>query len=289
MEQIQLVNWDEEAEALYRKLQYYVKTLQDNVPKNGLQQPLALVNIDRLVKAGLDKSLDIYLNHPPEGLYFQISYLEGLPTIFGVPIWEKLEDEPLEYYNLFKRYRLLLDEKGSRSIFKLHLESGIPARHLELLRNVYSWKMRTEAYDAYMEHEQQVITQQAQIMTLGKHRKVANQIFDRCSDYILSHSEELSPRTALQWAEFAVKLQRMSLGLQPDKSGYINENTPQITIQNNVASGTSNAAQISTGDTAEDKVKLKQLLNVMSNVGVLTKEESVNDSLQERTLPSIEG
>lgn len=279
--QIAVRDWDENTVKVMKKLSRYISQLESTLPKDSLNRPLALVNPTAVLSTGLLMPLDEFIDSPPSEVILPISYLEGLPTINGVPIWEKLEGEKIEYYKLFKRYRELQDEKGKRTIYKLHKETGIPVSYLELIRQTHAWQIRVKAYDEYMEAERQHIIEMQQRELQGRHRAVAKQIFAKCTEYMLENVQMLTPRTALQWAELAVKLERISLGLQPDKPGTINnKDTPIINIQNTVntvPNKNDNGTGI-TGDLSEDRQRLAQLLSVMDKIGLFNqmKEEAID-------------
>jgi hypothetical protein len=237
-----------------------------------------LINPQVVLSTGLINSVDSLIDSPPEDVAFPISYLEGLPTIYGIPIWEKLEGEPLDYFNLFKSYRGLRALKGSRSIYQLSLESGIDTKKLECLRQIYAWQIRAIAFDKYSEELDVMLLKQKRKEVENEHQKIGEKLFKECSTYILNNIQLLTPKTALEWADMAVKLQRISLGMMPDKPGTGN---PEPNIQVNVNNATpatdsrgENGVGV-TGNKDEDATRLKQLLNIMSSVGVLQEDKII--------------
>jgi hypothetical protein len=79
----------------------------------------------------------------------QIDFLDGLPIVNGLPFWERLDCEPLNYYRLFKTYR---DEKlteSKRSFQKLEKDTNTGLSYLYALSKIYHWQSRIRAFDIY--------------------------------------------------------------------------------------------------------------------------------------------
>ena len=95
----------------------------------------------------------------------------------------------------------------------------------------------------------------------------------------------LTPKTAIQMIEVAAKLERLSAGMADAKS--FSNGTPQINISNNLASNGSSitnnsASAIISDDAQQNKDRLRQVLNIMNEIGVLQPEvieEEVDDSI----------
>lgn len=267
-------DWDKDTINMMHKLRRYATRLQAEVPRDGLDRPLALVNIPELQASGLSASLDFLLEQRPPHLFLPITVQDDIPTIYGTPIWEILEGEPVEYYNLFKIYRSLATKAGARSIYKVSKETGIEPRKLEILRQTYFWSLRAEAFDAYREKEEQLLLAWHQRVLLQDHRKTATALFDMATKYIENNADKLTPTTALKWAELAIKLGRLSVGLHPDKPDTTYEDRPTVNIVNTVNTSDAHGTG-ATGDINEDRQRLKQLLNVMNNIGLFQAPEVV--------------
>lgn len=272
--QLAVKEWDEGQIAMLTKLKRYSTQIQNMAPKDPSGRPLALANSQYLLQSGLVKPLDVLLTEQDPNLYLPISYLEGMPTIYGVPIWEQLEGEPIEYYELFRRYRTLIDDKGLRSVHKLSKESGVPVRNLELLRQAFFWQTRVSAFDVYRREEREYMLEFFRDEVQEKHRRTARELFDKCTKYILDNTQLLSPKTALDWAKLAVELERISVGLNPDKPGTIRDQGPTsvVNIQNNVGGVTEHGTAV-TGNLDEDRTRLKQFIHVMNSIGIIQPKE----------------
>lgn len=274
-----LTVWDNGYYRTMQTLRKYVTQMQSVQACNGMNQPLALVSPVEILATGFLTPIDKLIDSPPDGAILKVSYLEGLPTINGVPIWERLEGEPPEYYKLFKRYRDMRDAKVYRAVYKLAQETNMETRQLELLRQVYHWNVRVSAYDEYLAKERAVVLELRRQEIEGKHAQTAEQLFKISSQYLTEHPELLTPKIAMQMLDMAVRLERFSVGLHSDKRS--GESTATINIQNNVQTNAdqsvSEQSGITTGNKEDDTQRLTQLLNVMNKIGVLAPETTVVD------------
>jgi hypothetical protein len=90
--------WSTTTLAAMKDLAQQVQELQNDIPQSNVSAdqdswPLAYID-PTLVATG-----DIM------GATIPLTYLEGYPTVDGVPFWERLENESSEYYKVFKEYR----------------------------------------------------------------------------------------------------------------------------------------------------------------------------------------
>lgn len=278
---IAVKDWDDAKISLMKKLKRYVATMQSFLPLDSQNRVTALINPRVLLSTGLTVPVETFVDSPPTDVTLPISYLEGIPTIYGIPLWERLEGEATEYYELFKRYRALKAVKGARSVHFLSLETSVSPMILEQLRQIYAWQVRSAAFDMYMDESEAELLKQRRKVIEGEHSKKAEKIFDLCTDYMIDNIQMLTPKAALEWAEMAYKLQRISVGLSPDKPGAIDGNTGiQVNIQNGASSvDTNNKDSVGiTGNKDDDASKLKQLLNIMSTVGVFNENKVIIDA-----------
>lgn len=280
------LTWDKETLGMMKRLRRYVTQIQGTLPLDNLNRPMMLVNAKKVQDEGLIKDLETLIEEPPKELLFPVSRIEGMPTIYGTPIWEKLEGEPMEYFEVFKKYRELgaITTAGphskSRSIYSLSKNTNCNIKQLELLRQCYHWGERVRAYDDYMEEQQAIMIERRQREIQGRHSETARQLFNTCTKYMLENTEQLTPKMALEWAELAAKLERISSGMLPDKPGTTENPTQQININNsdhnpnrtNDSHGTG-----VTGNQEEDKDRLTQLVNVMNKIGLFESNVEVKD------------
>ena len=291
----ELTEWDNVKSGQQSKLGELVQYFQTSITVNMQNIPLAYIDPTVIAPHLLDVETpddlsDDIIREATQAIEFD----EGFPTVGGIPIWERLDGEPIPYYKLFKEYReIKYTQDGRRSISKVSERSLMPGRHLNALARVYHWQTRVRAYDMYKEYERQAARLKAMEQLDSKHAKVSNQLLDQAVDYLLSHAEQLSPKTAIQLAELAMKTGRLALGLNPDKPGSgsgangYNSNT-NITIAANTGQGTmlvnnDNGNGNATGDgnrsgglgftngagQAKDTQHLRDILQVLNHSGAL--------------------
>lgn len=217
-----------------------------------------------------------------------LDYLESTPIVKGLYFWEKLDCEPLEYYRLFKTYRDInpITNDTKRSFEKLAVETNTDIAYIYEYSKIYHWRQRTKSFDLY---QKQIIGEERNRLTKimeNNHHKAANKIFDIASTYLdtLNSSgliAQASPKEILGWAEFAVKLERLSLGLNPDKPDNLEDNKnnnnskPVTQNQTNIVSinSTQNIldkdAEGNILDVAEKAKYLQDVINALTNAKAL--------------------
>lgn len=222
-----LLVWDPSKTALQVKLgelvQYFqvgIATTPDGIPKCYIDPTQILPQL-MTIDTPDDLPDDIV-----EAAKIAIDFEDGFPTVEGIPFWERLEGEPIPYYNLFKQYREMKyigTEKAecllSRSIARLSTESQMTGRQLNALSRVYHWQIRAKSFDTYKAAERNLMKQHEVELLESKHAKVSNDLLDQAVDYLLKHPEQLNPRTAIDLARLAMEAGRISVGLNPDKPG----------------------------------------------------------------------
>lgn len=275
MAENEIMQWTESYGRMMTTLRGYVTRLQSLVALDSLGRPTTLVNSQAVLSTGFTVPIDDFVDKAPADTFMPISYLEGLPTIEGIPIWEKLEYEPLEAYNIFKRYRAMRESsQKQRAVYKLALETGMEVRNLEILRQVYHWNLRVNAYDLYMDQERATQLEMRRVEIEGKHAEAAKKLFGISTEYLIGHADLLTPKLALQMLDVATKLERISSGMAPD--ARVTASGVPITIQNNIGETTKIGVQqvtTLTGELDKDKDRVKQVLNIMNNIGILKSSE----------------
>lgn len=262
-----------------RELATRVLEIQEHMVTDTFGRPTALID-PRVVQYYVSDSLDSFLDDPPLGSSLPINYLEGYPTSFGTPVWERLEGEPAEYYDLFKQYRQLREVTGSRSMHLIALRNNLKGPIIHNIGTLYHWKFRSIAFDQYKEQEREESLARQQVQLLGRHREVAEQLLNLAEKRLMNSMQELSPKDAIKLLSEAVQLGRLSHGLEPKtitlktESNTATGGTPAINIQNNITqTDTSGKPTVSittkTQSANEDTTRLSVLLNVLEQVGVL--------------------
>lgn len=194
-----------------------------------------------------------------------------MPTVGGVPIWDRLDGEKIDYYKIFKEYRemkytAITTSAGAynghsglsqRSIGRLSEQLNTPGRLLTILSKIYHWGLRVRAYDNYKTVEHQLVRERnAELLEL-KHAKFSNSLLEQAFDYLKTHEDKLDPKVAMDMINIGMKYGRISAGLPGDrptceartgnnKSGYGNGTSfqgsdgyiaNQINVVGNIQSG----------------------------------------------------
>lgn len=282
---------------LLQDLGNWTATLQSEIQLTPNNLPTAYVDpqviLEEMVSGRMiDGQLD------PEtktNALIQIDYLDGIPIVNGLPFWERLDCEPLNYYRLFKTYRDTKLIETKRSFQKLEKDTNTPIHYLYALNKIYCWQPRTLAFDIYqlnlIEKER---NRQIDLME-GRHKKAAERIFEICTTYLEVMEESgllgaVSPKELQGWADLAIKLERLSLGLPGDKpkdenvnqkqsqnqnKNVINVNIEKQQIQNVANQNNKNLKMI---DSEENKKFLQEVANTLLIVSPEVIEDGTNTS-----------
>lgn len=303
-----LLDWDKHKVAAQAKLGELVQYFQMNLPtgNNGIPQAY----IDPTVISPIALSVESPDDVPNDVLaqaQVPIEFDEGFPTVCGVPLWERLDGEPIPYYNMFKQYREMRYIEGVRSIARLMDVSQMPGRALNALSRVYHWQIRVKCYDKYKE-QLRLAAKEREIEKLeNKHAKISAALLDQAVAYLEHHPDELTPKTAIELLQLAMRAGRLSVGLSPDKptggEGGGNGNGaryPSINITNQQTNQTADtlqqidvnplsAAQRQVGEDAKDFDKLQSVLQVLTHSGALNvSNKQATQTTSSRPLDALE-
>lgn len=265
MHAIQAEDWTPETLAGSLELAKRVQSLQADVPttsqnsdQNQTAWPMAYIDPTLVAKGEI-------LSAP-----VPLSYLEGYPTVDGVPFWERLENESSRYYKLFKEYRDMIHIHPSRSVPRLAKQAQVHPNIIMRLGALYHWQMRCRAYDVYRQMEEQVIKTRQIESTMGRHTEMAKYLGEIAINYIENNHELMSPKNAIEALKLAVELERLSIGLSPNKAeGEVAQQkampTIHVTNQTLNVPGPSNDKSKQGG--TDDRVA--QILNVLHQSGAM--------------------
>lgn len=280
-ESLAVQGWDAVKLNSMRKVRKYVQAVIQTVPRDGLGRLSAMVDPTVIMQTGMVTDVEHFVDAPPAGCLLPVSLLEGIPTLDGTPVWEKWDNEPVEYYELFKRYRNIQDIKTTRSVYKLAVEQGLPTKNVELLRQIYQWQDRCLAWDEYTRKERELQLELRRQEIENRHATTAEKLFKMASSYLEDHADLITPKVALTMLELAIRLERVAAGMSLDnrKSGS-SAGEVAINIQNNLDNGNGQAGVISnaeksvlgSGNSDEARARLTQVVNVMNNLGIIKGE-----------------
>lgn len=267
-----ILAWDDRVFSVYRSLRANFEQLQKHISFNHLGQPNSFVNITELLRCNDNLNFD----NIDERLFLPVIIQEGIPTVSAIPIWERIEGEPTEAYEVFKQYRMMKTLNKTRTMYNLSLVTNIPVSHLETMRHLFNWNYRVQAFDAYTAAERQLMLEQYRVDIEGKHLKIANKLAEQAFRYLEENESMITPKVALQMLDWAVKLERITTGLNPTERGTINGSERiQLNVQNNIANNSdSNSTSVTTNkteveQTEEDQDRLVKMVNILSEIGVL--------------------
>jgi hypothetical protein len=285
----------------FRKLGQFVQELQRKIPQNnGYYSCLVNPSVIATRIPDWDTVADIS-EETFKKAQFPLETYSGVVTIYGIPIWERLQGERIDFYNIFKIYRDmrygLLDSGEymllNRTIAGLAQMLNVTGNYLSFLAKVYNWTIRCAYYDKYMELE--IVKRRTQEIQLlqNDHLKVAHKLVEDASAYLKANMKMLKPSEAISMLELGMKYSRISLGLCGDKPGTPASagNAPTLAIFNNTTNNSAeqmlnvNAAGASTpvyGSDVERQLQenMTNEQNVLSVLHVLQASGALNIAIK---------
>jgi hypothetical protein len=278
--------WSPERLKVMKTLAVHVSGLQDTLPTSDKGFALAYIDA-QIVQQYLCTQLTDIDTLDPDSPHFQylfnhavvpINYLDGysVVTTTGLPFWEKLEGETIECYHLFRNYRDQIDTIGSRSFARTASLAALPGAVVTTIAKVYHWQQRVKCYDCYREIELEARKQILILEMMGKHQKAASELFEMSVEYLKDNIDNLNPKVANEILKTAVELERLSLGLEPNKNttgrGEGGGGEPSHTVIQNYQINRANSEETQNRGVvvSEDNIdKLQQIIDVLSVAGVL--------------------
>lgn len=195
---------------------------------------------------------------------FPIEYMDNIATVNGLPVWDALPGERVDFYNVFKLYRdsryFLLDTGeyaiSNRTVAGLAKQLGMPGSSLTYISKLYSWTDRCALYDAYMEAEMQKRKAQQEVMLRNEHLKMSQQLASKAWSKLTQQINNLGPKELIQVLELGIKYSRISAGMLPDKPGdVVASRQTNLSIYNNTTHNTADQMMnINTGETPNKSV-----------------------------------
>lgn len=272
------VTFDEGAVEVYRKLGNLVQYFQVNLPSNTHGIPLQLIDPSVLIgDLPSYESTDDVPSSVVKQATWDIVIEEAMPLIDGVPIWERLDGEPVGYYNLFKTYREALYLEGTRAVTRVATLSGVPLRNLTMLSRAYHWPLRCKAYDFHKKLQAARMREVAIEKLESTHAKTADRLLEMSMTYLEEHEAQLSPKTAIQMLQVAAKMGRLAVGLQADKpgtdAGGTNISINQTTMSGESSSGSDAPLAV---NTEQDVSHLQSILHILDKSGAFARTTVVD-------------
>jgi len=284
--------------------------------------PLAYVDaqiiLDYLTTVNKDDDPNAIPERVKNGSLVPIDWLDNTPVVNGLPVWERLDCEPLDYYKIYKIYREQkyigtykkeqIEDDGvqteqnqnqetepvetvrhSRSFDNLEKSTGIKRKALYALSMVYHWQLRTNLYDRFREDLLEKERKRLISLMENKHRSAAEKIFGKCMKYLEDvtqdkvRMEKVSPKEMLSWMEMAVRMDRLSLGIPADKP-ITEQDRQKLTSVVRVQKDESKHLTINiAGKKGKDKDKyLQEMLDILQGADAVPKSiEAKADIMEE--------
>lgn len=269
--ELSIATWNQGQFDFQRKLGTFVQYFQVNLPTNSHGIPSKLINPLYIAEHLLDcETTDDMDDDIVQAAELSVDFEDGIPIIDGVPIWERLDGEPIDYYKLFKEYREQLYILGARAVAKIAATWNILGRNLSALAKVYHWQLRCRAYDLCKRVEEDRIRQFAIAALETKHSKAADTMMEQALLYMEHHPEQMNHKHAVAMMQLAMKAGRLALGLNPEKPGTT-DGTPNINI-----SQTANGSLVESSvevkmDKAPDISYLQSIIHILDKSNAFSK------------------
>lgn len=215
---------------------------------------------------------------------FSLEYMDQIAMLEGIPVWDILPGERVDFYNVFKLYRdsryFLLDTGeyviNNRTIAGLSKQLGVSGSILTYISKLYSWQDRCVLYDAYMSSEMQKRKAQQEVMLCNEHLKMAQQLTSKAWDRLTKQINNLNPKELLQMFELGIKYSRISAGMLSDKpDNTIPTKQTTLSIYNNT-----------TNNSAEQMMNI-HADNSSEKIGSIVERKLAEDMKDENNLLSI--
>lgn len=261
-----------------------IKKIQDNVPETAEKLPIYYVDASIILDY-------LTTNSPTEEIpdrvvndsLVAIDWLEEVPIVNGLPIWERLDCEPITEYRLFKIYRDSTNKGTSRRSFEnLEKVTGISTRALYAVSKVYHWQMRVKTYDMFK--IDLIEKEKIKLIRLMEttHRVSAENIFEKCITYFKGLTKtqlaKVNPKDMLGWYTEAMKANRLALGLSGDKPVNTED---RIKIDKLVNITHTDNKTLNIGKDGEGTNKyLQEMVDILSSANALPKQIEVKGDLQ---------
>ena len=276
--------------AMMQLLGQRVANYQNNIERLDNNLPLAYIDPQVIVEHLTEEEL---IQQEIDQATIAIDYLEGFPVVNGLPFWERLDCEPLDYYKLFKIYRNQKNTDSTRSFEKLIEQTTTKIGYLYALSKIYHWQDRCKAFDLFNSFLIDKERSKAIKIMEGKHKKTAEKMWELCEKYLTELEDKPDKLLNFKPAEFksllveARKLERLSLGLSGDRPPAQPTTIEKTTI--NVDSKTmvdNKTISIPSGDKIE---YLQEIVDVLHKAKALPKTLEAQGDLREEIIIDEQG
>lgn len=276
----EIASWNVTQCKLYRNLAILVQFFQMELAQTDGHSIQALVDPLQLMQySAASADPDTVPESALKTVLMPITYYDGCPTVEGVPVWERLSGETIPYYEAFKVYRDMRKVSPSRSLARTAEQLQVPLKNLVNLAKIWHWQIRVVPYDVQCLTDRRILREQQAAQVDSHLAEKTRNMFDLAVEYLDEHSEQLTPKTAMELLKIVAPLMRISAGLPA--SSPLEElrtgNTSGVSV--NIATGDTtktgvhgmSASEVveKTKQQAEDPTHLASILNVLIQSGAL--------------------
>lgn len=278
----------------FRRLAEFVQVLQADFPMQD-NLLVAFLNPMKLATEIVDcETPQDVTEEVLQRARWQIELQGDHALIDGLPIWDRLEGERVDFYNVFKLYRDsrygLIDTGDytlcTRSMAGLARHLNLSPRLLDVLNKMYNWKLRCAYYDKFFEMEI-VRKKQMEVQMLQRdHLKFSTTLLDKAMSFFEMHSNQLTPKDAISLAELGFKISRLSLGMMPDKPAMSDgaQTQPLLAVQINQQTQNTSSVQVNQQNFSSEAERqmhenLKDNDNLLSILHVLQRSGAMDTAI----------
>lgn len=195
-----------------------------------------------------------------------IDYINTTPIVSGVPFWERLDCEPMDYYRMFKAYR----DTNQRSLKQISKNSNLSPSIIHGISQMYHWQIRVQAFDSFAAQTLEAERTIAIAKMENKHKTAADTLFQIVLKEIQKWQDQgllvtVSLKELTDLLDKAVRLERLSLGVPPDAPITSKDVEPiRNTINFNLKQNNINTSTPTTILSPDANIsKLQQVLDVL--------------------------
>ena len=185
-------------------------------------------SIEKIVRDESTNQIVGYYNPPslspeyPAPELVSISYTDQIPTVKGLPFWERLPDEPPSYYQAFAHFRDQPDnypQTPVRLISRTASHLDIDPEVMESVAQTWLWDQRVQSYEDYAD----VLVQRARakkiVVMESEHSRIADKFLEKAEEALDQQDlEKVSPFVIMEWAKAAVAMKRLSHRVSPEEA-----------------------------------------------------------------------
>lgn len=140
-----------------------------------------------------------------------VDWTHDVPTVNGIPVWERLPNEPDDYYQAFTLYR---DQQSPRLIKMVAEEMDGDPEVVLLVSKLWLWEDRAKARDGYKDAKMEADRAAEVVVMKSSHGTLARKLLNKAKEAVDDlDTEKLSPYQLVEVIKLATVLERLSLDL----------------------------------------------------------------------------